>query len=126
MTEDLSSRILAAIDETEKIATIADDRSGLPPTTWITELSRSGKWRILREADDMEPIGYISDGRWEDQHIVRHDPAAVLRRCAADRKILAHCASAITATAVSSPDCFSLAEWVLDRLADAYGIQDPA
>ncbi|MFF6781433.1 DUF6221 family protein [Streptomyces sp. NPDC012510] len=44
--------------------------------------------RTVHEADIM--IGYVADVATADaHHIALHDPVAVLRRCAADRKILA-------------------------------------
>lgn len=85
----LVERLLEAIDETEDIARVTAGGGGLPDPVWITEPSRSGKWQILREVDDNTPIGYISDGRWEIRHVTRHDPAAVLLRCQADRDLIA-------------------------------------
>jgi hypothetical protein len=86
--DDFVPRLLAVIDETEQVARAAND----------------GPWRVNDErypesiysADGTCVIG---GGRWggearvfdsnEDAlHIVRNDPEAVSRRCAADRRVV--------------------------------------
>lgn len=75
---------------------------GYEPQTWHIEPSRSRRWvqifsksRTLgepREAamrDDDQPVMLVQSGRNEHLHAVMHDPAAVMRRVAADRQILA-------------------------------------
>lgn len=119
MTNDLTTRLLAAIDETERTARIAQDCGD----AWTTEPSRTGKWQILREVEDSMAIGYIATGRLEIDHIVRHDPAAILRRCAADRKIVAECRSGPILTDELAT---SLGDVIVALLAEGYGIGDPA
>lgn len=86
---NLADRLLEVIDEAEEIAQTTAGGGGMPDPVWITKPSRSGTWQILCEVNDHTPIGYITDGRWEITHITRHDPAAVIRRCATDRALIA-------------------------------------
>lgn len=81
---DLVSRLLAAIEETERLARAAQDYVG------------DGPWSVGRARGSGEPYvngevaavcSFIEEA--SALHIVRNDPAAVLRRCAADRKLLA-------------------------------------
>lgn len=65
---DLIAAIRGAIDETERIATEA-----VGPD-WQTDVAADSGWNSYRE--------HVRS------HILRHDPAAALRRCAADRRIL--------------------------------------
>jgi hypothetical protein len=53
---------------------------------------------------------------WEEdgEHIVRHQPSRVRLRCAADRAIVERC--------TERRDGFALAQFVLERLAEAYGV----
>lgn len=83
---DLHGWITQQIDRTEAVARDAT------PGPWITHDHDDQvgmlEVRTVHEADIM--IGYVADVATVDaHHIVRHDPASVLRRCAADRKILA-------------------------------------
>lgn len=118
---NLADRLLEAIDEVEEIAQTTAGGGGLPDPVWITKPSRSGKWRILCEVDDHTPIGYIADGRWEDKHITRHDPAAEIRRCAADRKLVAEVRGLATGV-LKDELAASLGELVLALLAEGYGV----
>lgn len=92
--DDLIARIRAAIDEDERVALAAN------PSPW--------RWRI-EGADHLDQNTVFGDGSprgfdklrhvcsvdyaWEREanaaHIIRHDPARVLRQVAAHRKILA-------------------------------------
>ena len=78
------------------------ESGGYEPQTWHTEPSRSGRWvwvystsRCLGEPpeaavrEDDQPVAIVRTGRNEHQHIALHDPASVLRRIAAERKLLA-------------------------------------
>lgn len=101
--DDLTTRLLAAIGETERLA----NRAALV----VQEALRVGPeaaphWRyddvngavVLAPSRELfapprgEPVatapagGYLND---MGEHIALHDPAAVLRRCAADRGIVA-------------------------------------
>ena len=88
MSGDLAAFIAARLDEDEAaVETIR--QGGFPAPTWTTEPSRSGQWAVLREIDDPTPVGYVSQGRREHEHIARHDPARVLREVEAKRAILA-------------------------------------
>jgi hypothetical protein len=78
--DDLTTRLLAAIEETEYLAQQADH----------------GPWEVRDEeydtyvipVDHPRPIVASLELLPNGWHIARHDPEAVLRRCAADRKIV--------------------------------------
>jgi hypothetical protein len=83
---DLHGWIGQQIDKAEAVA------RATTPGPWITHDHDDQvgmlEVRTVHEADIM--IGYVADVATADaRHIVRHGPASVLRRCAADRKILA-------------------------------------
>jgi len=113
---DLAAAIRAAIDETEQDARSAwqeNWRWYAEDKTVMTHVDQSGEWDGYR----------VTGTRADAQHIARHDPAAVLRRVAADRKILElHAGSGDVCDAhdasYETVDC----ETVL-ALADAYGIE---
>ena len=97
---DLHGWITQQIDETERLARRAAELCGChpPAPAWsFRDGDEPGDGRIL-VVDDPHPTmrRKISRKKWNGsydglfmaQHIVRHDPAAVLRRCDADRKIL--------------------------------------
>jgi hypothetical protein len=82
MTNDLAARVLAAIDETERIALHAHG------DTWTAH-----GWHLVKSSDGEEvvTVGDSGGGVYDDptaNHIAGNDPATVLRRCAADRKIV--------------------------------------
>jgi hypothetical protein len=98
---DLHGWISQQIDEVEQLATLISP-GGYAPDEWRTEPSRSGRWEqvvaysrtnieppeaAVRESD--QPVALVQSGRNEHLLIAMHDPAAVLRRCTADRRILA-------------------------------------
>lgn len=86
---DLVSRLLTAIDETERLANAAT------PGPWRVDDER------YAEAIYGGEVGcVVGGGRWAGEssvfdstedalHIVHNDPAAVLRRCQADRELIA-------------------------------------
>lgn len=87
MTAEIIEFIRARLDEDAGLVeTIREGRC--PTPTWVSEPNERGSWPILREIDDSTPIGYIADGRWEVQHVVRHDPARVLRGVEAKRQLV--------------------------------------
>lgn len=97
---DLHGWISQQIDEVEQLATLISP-GGYAPDEWRTEPSRSGRWEqvvaysrtnieppeaAVRESD--QPVALVQSGRNEHLLIAMHDPAAVLRRCEADRRVL--------------------------------------
>lgn len=94
---DLHDWITQQIDHTETAARKAAALCGChPPSPHWTFGDETTDGRIL-VVNDPHPgvkrkIGRRWNGSYEGlfmaEHVVRHDPAAVLRRCAADRKIL--------------------------------------
>lgn len=98
---DLHGWITQQIDDREQLAELIS-AGGYAPHEWRVEPSRSGRWTQLvaysrttdepPEAamrDDNQPVALVQTGRNEHLLMAMHDPAAVLRRCAADLKILA-------------------------------------
>nr|WP_260859761.1 DUF6221 family protein [Streptomyces cupreus] len=92
--------ITQQIDRVEETARLIAP-GGYEPDEWRTEPSRSGRWAqivaysrtlgeppeaAVRESD--QPVALVQTGRNEHLLIAMHDPAAVLRRCEADRRIL--------------------------------------
>lgn len=80
MADSLVARLREAIDETERIAQAAKRRA---PRPWM------GTFKQVTEG----PIGemtIVASTDWAEvsHHIDANDPDRVLRRCAADRKIL--------------------------------------
>lgn len=82
-SDDLVPQILAAIEETERLASALI--STVNPTTgeWVPAGPHGTEIRDSRDH-------LVVKHSWPDEiaHIIRHDPAAVLRRCAADRRRL--------------------------------------
>lgn len=90
VTDDIVAFIRARLDEdADLVETIRE--GGFHAPTWTSQPNEEGTWPILCEPDDSTPIGYITDGRWEIQHVARHDPARVLRGVEAKRRIVAEC-----------------------------------
>lgn len=98
---DLHAWITQQVDETERLAELISP-GGYAPDEWRVEPSRSGRWvqvfaysrtniepseAAVRDSD--QPVALVQTGRNEHLLIAMHDPAAGLRRCTADRKILA-------------------------------------
>lgn len=92
---DLHGWITQQVAEVEDIARLTSG-GGYEPDTWHAEPSRSGRWvqivahsRTLGEPPEADqPVALVQSGRREHLLIARHDPAAVLRRCEADRRVL--------------------------------------
>ena len=97
---DLHGWIIQQIDEAERLAHRAAELCGChpPAPSWsFRDGDEPTDGRILI-VDDPHPdlkrkIGRRWNGSYEGlfmaEHIAHHDPAAVLRRCTADRRILA-------------------------------------
>lgn len=133
---DLTTRLLAAIGETERIARAAiaaleDDE--VEAAAWKADNVYGDDSGHPTEFDVW--FGYIPDDstivRFYVQHsdvarhIALHDPASVLRRCAADRKIVEGCQETLLAVADGSEDYDAgvVARFVLHTLAEGYGIE---
>lgn len=95
---DLHGWITQQIDKVEAVAGLIS-AGGYEPDEWRIEPSRSGRWsqvvaysRTLGEPPEAaareQPVAFVQTGRNEHLLMAMHDPAAVLRRCAADRRIL--------------------------------------
>lgn len=96
---DLHAWIGQQIDEVERLARRAAELCGChpPAPSWsFRDGDEPGDGRIL-VVDEPHPslkrkIGRRWNGSYEGlsmaEHVVRHDPEAVLRRCAVDRRIL--------------------------------------
>lgn len=87
MSDDLITRLTAAIDKVELIALATDsspshryewDVRQTSPRTMAGVYVKDAIYMVVNEVYDEAAV-----------HIARHDPASVLRGCAADRKILA-------------------------------------
>ncbi|UJV42076.1 hypothetical protein CVT30_21480 [Streptomyces sp. AMCC400023] len=98
--------ITQQIDDREQLAALISP-GGYAPDEWRIEPSRSGRWVeiVAYSRTNIEPpeaasreqaVALTQTGRNEHLLIAMHDPASVLRRCAADRKILEHHAPAGT------------------------------
>lgn len=97
---DLHGWITQQIDEREQLAQLISP-GGYAPDEWRIEPSRSGRWAKIvaysrtsieppeaAAPDSDQPVALVQTGRNEHLLIALNDPAAVLRRCQADRKIL--------------------------------------
>jgi hypothetical protein len=93
--------ITQQIDDREQLAELISP-GGYAPDEWRIESSRSGRWTqivaysrtnieppeaAMRDGD--QPVALVQTGRNEHLLIALHDPASVLRRCEADRRVLA-------------------------------------
>jgi hypothetical protein len=103
--------------------------------SWAANLATVEQWPSTMRIDDertrtsLMPRTYANSIEEMDPaaagHIIRHDPAAVLRRCAADRSLLVECERILALTDSSldySHEERQMAEFVVERLADAYDI----
>lgn len=111
---DLVSRVLEAIAEAER------DALEVPETKriWWGQVVESvvlddDGWLIVRPVSS----SYV-------QHVARHDPAAVLRRCAADRRAISMCQVSIENHDRGSSG-HVLALVVLTHIAEGYGLEIP-
>jgi hypothetical protein len=99
--DDLSSLLLSAIEETERLALAANLKQDDPE--WYAHHVAGSHPRTfrIRSAQDHCPIAEVSDiesdaevldptgvldGEATARHIARNDPSSVLRRCAADKR----------------------------------------
>lgn len=123
MADSLADRLRTAIDAEEARA------HALPPFPW--RVFPDGDDQVLA-ADDLpvaEAFALSSNQqRLVAEHIARHDPAAVLRRCAADRKILDLHATALAwyegnQGVDPDPSEVNTLCTVVEALAEAYGVE---
>lgn len=144
---ELAARVRAAIDEAERRARRTAFAEGGPPATWTYDREHS---RVTADHDG-HPVGVAFRRRgvgpdgvpYEDrlldvdgEFMEHNDPAAVLRRCAADRDIVEFCAEVIGQRDLSrygefgalkdDPEAMAvtLAVETLLNLARGYGIAD--
>jgi hypothetical protein len=101
--DDLSTRLLTAIEETERLAGYRDDDWRTDPDSWHTRSCGYGQGEL------MDDCGC-------------EVPAAVLRRCAADRTLVEIAAHSLTAP--GSKAAATLARIVIRQLAEGYGLSD--
>lgn len=85
-------------------------------------------WNVYR-AEDQAPgedaeenrLVVYGDVKPQSEHIARHDPAATLRRIAADRKLIAVCEKVLAVDGWEYDDAPKLAEHVISNLAAGWG-----
>lgn len=100
MIADLTAWYRAVLDDVEQVARMPSG-GGYEPDIWEIRPSRSGRWshvvarsRTLGEPvaaageEDDHPVAIVQAGRWEDKHIVLHDPDREVADVAAKRAIL--------------------------------------
>lgn len=117
---DLVQLILAAIESTEQDARQATRKDhawaiDAQPFRWGDEQDTE----ILAGGKPIVSCNYEYGGYTTASHIVRHDPASVLRRCAADRRIVETCQFWLHENDAGTDPC---AADVLRDLADGYGV----
>jgi hypothetical protein len=128
--DDLAARLLAAIEETERVAR--------------GHAQASDSWEVRGgEVGDVLNSGTVAfvPCHGDREHIAHNDPHTVLRRCAADRKIVAEHSSPHTVvdgfcaeegapcTHAGEDECQRCQLWpcpTLLALAEAYGITEEA
>jgi hypothetical protein len=112
VTSDIVEFVKARLDEDEQIADLissggyqpqhwrlTDDKFDAPDLAVEIDGDRLVEVRALDgiiggELDeDSGVVAYVRDGRNEHLHIVRHDPARVLREVESNRELLLYCAS---------------------------------
>ena len=87
-----TTRIEAAIDRAEQVARAAMP-AGVINERWYVSRIDENESRV-RERSTQAPVADVIGGVFADrsqqyaEHIALNDPAAVLRRCAADRRVL--------------------------------------
>ena len=145
MSEDLVTRLSAAIDQHEHTAKQAadwsDQNAGMPPAWTTQQWADPDQTAIVADPESSAyPVAQLPDepdgepSRFAG-HIMLHDPKAALRVCAADRKLLALCTkpAQIDITplgqfpgSVFLPVPGTRPAWikaVLANMADRYGIE---
>lgn len=120
-------RLLAAITETEQDARAC---AGAPWVDDVPGMVQVDPAAIRENKQALGRLGYVAHtdnspaGDAYRAHIVRNDPAVVLRRCAADRNAIGRCQAAIKQYERGDGDAggYTLAFMVLTHLAEGYGI----
>lgn len=121
-TPDLVRQILAAIEATERDAQTAAKVGG---ASWSVEAftpsSPEALPAVVWVVDEAEDGMAMVNGDRRARHIARHDPASVLRRCAADQKLVQLHAGPHEC---ADDDYTNRADHcaVIALLADAYGV----
>lgn len=129
---DLVERVLAVIGETEQYAKDTMSTNGRAsilggdwlPAQWVYEDGR------IRTAERRGVLVVAATWAREGAHISHNDPAAILRRCAADRKIVDLYRIGLNALSVAQGTILAGAckvrlgayEKAVRALADGYGI----
>lgn len=128
MSDELIAKLNAALDEDERVALSTHDADepwsvepfqptepgGLPGSTWVVN------------GPDGENGVAVVQGSFRANHIVRHDPARVLRQVAAIRKVLAAYQDESTYLAANLRADGGVAHglWTaIEAFAEAYGIE---
>ena len=120
-------KLLAAIEETERIARETAEAGGLE-WTHVPCDNQQCSGHITSPRDRYLIACYPYEGGGMDkqlgEHIAHNDPAAVLRRCAADRNTVGMCEAAMRQFERGETDSsgYTLAMMVLCHLHEAYGI----
>jgi hypothetical protein len=123
--DDLSSLLLAAIEETDRLAREADTNGHwLAHEHGYVAFYDSGPETFWNSVDRPERA----------RHIAHHDPASVLRRCAGERQAIAMCNAAIKQYERGDGEgehekgvvagAYLMASMVLTHIAEGYGITD--
>jgi hypothetical protein len=114
---DLGARILTAIEETKRTA-----REAMQTNTgrW-TSGSPYGYGTVVQD-DAGQLVVYLNRGlNGRAAYIARNDPESVLRRCVADRKIVAEVCG-LSSGVPKDELAASLGDLVLGSLAEGYGV----
>jgi hypothetical protein len=123
--DDLTTRLLAAIEETERDA--KDMPYDRPGQWWVEKTPKKLAWgessRIYIESSGGTIAEVDDEAALAADHLARQDPNRVLRRCAADRKIVAE-ARGLSDGVLKDDPVAALGDLVLALLADGYGITE--
>ena len=122
MTPDLLAWLSTAMDAAQRDAEAATpgpwDPEGDDPTDDIV-------FTICETPDLVGDVVAYTRGQKHQVpnmvHIARHDPAAVLRRIAADRKLIAECEKVLAVEGWEYDDAPTLAEATIRIVAEGYG-----
>ena len=122
----LAARVLEAIEAAVRVANSA---SGGPWT--IRNLGRHDQAAVVADTGERTPVGlpvgplgadlHTAKAVADARHIAHNDPAAVLRRCAADRRIVETYLAICEAPEIHA-DAFAAMTSVLKDLAEGYGV----
>jgi hypothetical protein len=147
--DDLSSLLLSAIEETERLALAANLKQDDPE--WYAHHVAGSHPRTFRvrsaqdhcpiaevediesDAEVLDPTGVL-DGEAAARHIAHNDPSSVLRRCAGERRAIAMCNAAIKQYERGDGQnehekgqvagAYTMAFMVLTHLAEGYALTD--